>query len=237
MKIYNTKSIKKSVKDVDLKSGVVTGYISHFGNKDLAGDIIEPTAFNKTLSDQKNKYLLFNHSWLKVAGVFDVLKADKQGLYFEKNLLKSFNVAGEKISNQQAKDLLTLYAEGAITEHSIGYRVVSEEQKSDANYLKELQLFEGSALTVQAANPLTPFLGFKSCKTEYSKFENILKQNKEIENLLKIKTLSDDFYFRLEMAHKQLSQMINDFEPNKDTQQIEPSHSNPDLKSTLINLI
>jgi len=239
--MYKTKRINNSIKDVDVKSGIVTGYIAHFGNIDKVGDVITEKAFNKTLSDNNKKYMLYNHSWLNVVGIFDVLKADKNGLYFEKNLLKSFNIAGEKISNTQAKDLLTLYAEGAINKHSIGYSVVHEEKKEDANYLTEIKLYEGSALTVEAANPLTPFLGFKSCKNLATQKNNIEKQIEKINKLLLIKELSDELKLKLNMSFLQLEQMIKQInEPsnidtqksNIDTQKNEPSK----IKHILFNI-
>lgn len=215
--IYEYKATAK-IKDVDIKSGIVTGYLSTFNILDKVGDIIEKGAFKKTLEERKSEILMLkNHNWDYVAGKFDVLREDNVGLYFERNLLKGIEINGKTETTQTAKDLLILYAEGVITEHSIGYRTINAvDEVHDGEYvsiLKELKLYEGSALTVEAANPFTPFTGFKSCSTTEGMLDNILKQFDLIQKSLRVKTLSEESIFILNMKFLQLQQLFSDIKP------------------------
>ena len=57
-----TKNIKTKVTDVDAK-GIVEIQVSAFNNVDSYGDIMMPTAFNKTIADKfKRVKHLKNHS-------------------------------------------------------------------------------------------------------------------------------------------------------------------------------
>jgi HK97 family phage prohead protease len=79
--IYNYKSFGLEVKDVDAKSGVVSGYFSAFGMVDSDGDIMMPGAFKRSIQDwgvdgkQRIKHLL-NHDPSKPLGKLMSLKED-----------------------------------------------------------------------------------------------------------------------------------------------------------------
>lgn len=45
--MYSIKSVDASIKDVDQKKGIVSGYFAAFHSKDADGDIIKPGAFAK----------------------------------------------------------------------------------------------------------------------------------------------------------------------------------------------
>ena len=49
--MINYKNNSASVKDVDVKSGIVTGYLSDFDTKDYDGDIIVKGAYKKTIEE------------------------------------------------------------------------------------------------------------------------------------------------------------------------------------------
>ena len=49
---YLTKNVLDgAIKDVDVQTGIVTGYFSVFGNLDSDGDIVLPGAFKKTIKE------------------------------------------------------------------------------------------------------------------------------------------------------------------------------------------
>jgi hypothetical protein len=50
-KNVSNSSISGVIKDVDVKTGTVTGYFSIFGNVDSDGDMIMPGAFKRTLEN------------------------------------------------------------------------------------------------------------------------------------------------------------------------------------------
>jgi len=150
------KAISENFKDVDVKQGIVTGYLAHFGSKDADGDVIMEGSFTKSVSEngpegtKRIKYLL-DHKTDNAVGVFQQLKEDTNGLYYE-----------AKIGRHQAgRDYLLMVEDEIINQHSIGFKRIKQEVKSDAKYIKEIRLFEGSGLQFWAANGNTPITGIK----------------------------------------------------------------------------
>lgn len=238
--MYEIKTISENIiNDIDLKKGIVVGYFSTFDIIDEVGDIMQKTAFNKTLADNRKKLHLLNHDPSKAIGVPDILEIDSKGLRFETNLMKKYNVENETISNTIAKDVLTMYAEGIITQHSIGYKAVQVEiiENTNSKYefcngnnyirgyrtLKEVKLYEGSSLTVPAANPFTPFLGFKSNEPIENQLEIIQKQIQKLNKLTRKGQFSDEMFLAIDIAYKQLNEMLQQVPlQNNNTQQEQP---------------
>ncbi len=154
-----------SIKDLDTKKGIVTGYFANFNTLDADNDIIVPGAFTKTISERgpssarpRIKYLL-DHDTSKALGVLTVLQEDTQGLRYEAQ-------AGTHALGQ---DYVKMVDSGIITEHSFGYQVMKKETiNPDAGWdkqqrrLTELQMWEGSALQTWGANENTPITGMKA---------------------------------------------------------------------------
>lgn len=188
-KQFAYKALEMSVKDVDTKSGIVTGYYAAFDNIDSYGDMIIKGAFKKTIIERgpegtkQIKHLWQHDSWQPI-GIPVVLKEDKQGLYFEAKFSEI----------QQAQDCMKLYAEGILNEHSIGYRTIKEEfvDAGKQSYVKllEVKLWEGSTVT-WGANSSTPFTGFKSEKKE-DIIAELDKRMKKMQSILKVGSLSDE---------------------------------------------
>jgi len=150
------KAISENFKDVDVKQGIVTGYLAHFGSKDADGDVIMEGSFTKSVSEngpegtKRIKYLL-DHKTDNAVGVFQQLNEDTNGLYYE-----------AKIGRHQAgRDYLLMVEDEIINQHSIGFKRIKQEVKSDAKYIKEIRLYEGSGLQFWAANGNTPITGIK----------------------------------------------------------------------------
>ena len=181
-----------SIKDVDTKNSVVTGYLSKFGNEDYDKDIILEGAFKRSLQQRRDKIMFLNqHDWKQPHGFFDILQEDKNGLYFESRPL---------IDTTYSQDAIKLYAAGIIKEHSIGYQTVQSEydSKTEIRSISEVKLYEGSNVTM-GANPETPFTGFKSLT-----IKDINEDIKKITSVLKTGTVSDECFIQLEIALKQL---------------------------------
>lgn len=203
------KALAESVKDVDTKSGIVTGYLASFDNIDNAKDMIVKGAFTKTISERgvdgtKQIKHIFQHDTYQPLGTYNVLKEDKKGLYFEAQFSKT----------KFAQDILLQYGEGIYNEHSIGYRTLKEEvvkaENGDISHfiLKEVKLWEGSTVLF-GCNDQTPFTGFKSENRE----EAIEQANKRLQkciNALKIGNLSDEAYEQIEIELIKAKQLYND---------------------------
>jgi len=216
------KSFDAEVTDIDLKSRVVTGYFSKFGNVDSDGDVIVKGAYAKTIQESgylgKNRIVhLYQHDVNKVLGKPRLLKEDSQGLYFET----------EFVDVSYAADVLKLYEAGVINEHSVGFQTVKGDRKDGYYEIQEVKLFEGSTVTF-GANPDTPFTGFKS------QIKNTTDYISKCKKLLKDGDLTDETFFLLEYQLKQLeriveaqSQTVKDDEPS--------NHLSSDLPIEAIN--
>jgi HK97 family phage prohead protease len=182
-----------SVKDVDVKGRVITGYLSSFDNVDHDNDIFAKGAYTKSINERKdNIYFLNQHNWQQPHGGFDVLEEQQKGLYFESSPF----VKGVSYSD----DVLKLYEAGVIKEHSVGFVNVKSEMdaKSGVRIIKEVKLFEGSNVTL-GANSNTPFTGFKA-KT----LKEVEDQSKLIYKAFRNGDFTDETFTLLEYALKQL---------------------------------
>ena len=205
-----------SVKDVDVSNRKVTGYLSAFDNVDHDNDIIVKGAFQKSIKERFNNiFFLYQHNWEKSLGKFTSLVEDEKGLYFE----------AEIVQTSYGIDQLKLYESGLVKEHSIGFQTIKSDRESGGlRTIKEVKLYEGSAVTL-GANSNTPFLGFKS---ELKQTNDLITK---ITGLIRNGDLTDDTFIQLELALKQLQSQSyelgknqtqntqEDLEPSADTQE------------------
>ena len=197
--IYNYKSFGLEVKDVDAKSGVVSGYFSAFGMVDSDGDIMMPGAFKRSIQDwgvegkQRIKHLL-NHDPSKPLGKLLSLKEDSYGLYYESKVG----------THQLGKDFIKMVESGLIGEHSIGFRTLREQKSGKANEIHEVMLFEGSSLTAWGANENTPLLGLKNM----GNVEQVKDQIKAFEKFIRDSDVTDETIDLCLIKVKQLAQAI-----------------------------
>lgn len=220
--IYSYKSISQQFKDVDLKGRMVSGYFSAFNVKDSDGDIILPGAFKKSIDERgpksnrpRIKWFLNHDSW-QVPGVLKELQEDSYGLAYT-------GVVG---THNLGNDFLKMVDSGIITEHSHGFRIVTEERRDDVNYIKESYLYEGSSLTAWGANEFTPLTGVKQ---QFDK-ERIIERIKRLEKFCKDSDATDETIEALLIEVKQLSQLVVSLttEPEQSTQ--------PEKEEKAINL-
>ena len=214
MRAFQTKDIKASVADVDMKQGVVILYASAFNNVDSVGDIVLPGAFTKTIQERKDriKHLFQHDSWTPIGKPVSMVE-DAKGLRIESFVTESKN-----------GDYRKLYQEGIISEHSIGYNTIKEEKDNEAgvNYLKELLLWEYSAVT-WGANPETPTVGFKSDIKQ--KAEDLAERITRISKFIKSSDATDETLQMLEIELQQLHTLfkaLESKEPQQHSKQEEP---------------
>jgi HK97 family phage prohead protease len=215
------KSIGQSFKDVDVKAGVVTGYLSAFGNIDSDKDMIMPGSFLKTIDEwgpngrKRIKHFL-DHDNTKSVGVFTVLKEDDYGLYYESK-------AGDW---NLGADFLKMVEAGAITEHSIGFKTIKQEKAEGHTKIQEIKLYEGSSLQGWGANEFTPIVGVKSA-------EAIEKLFSTLERELKNGTYTDETMIRIESYLKSLqSEYFKTTQPNAESNITVPDESKNEVDYT-----
>lgn len=214
MRDYKIKS-EGEITEVDIERRIVMGYAAKFGNIDLHGDMIMPGAFTKTITERgpqgKNEiWFLHNHSSDNPLGKPSVLKEDNYGLYFEAAI----------IDTEIGEDILKLYENGLINQHSIGFSTIKETRVEEGNQkpyyqIQEVKLYEFSSV-LWGANPETPFLGLKSmdAKGLQDRFDKIYKQ-------LRSGNLKDETYELIEIEYNfiksELFKLINEKESVKST--------------------
>ena len=177
-----TKNFTIDITNVDIDSRTICGYCSTFNVKDSDADVIIKGSFTKTLlengPDSANPRIfhLYQHDVTQVLGRPSVLIEDEKGLYFETTIART----------KLGDDVLQLYKEGIINEHSIGFQTVKSQAvkhpvKGVYNEISEIRLYEFSTVTF-GANADTPFLGFKS---QFSDPESVTEQFDRVSKMLK----------------------------------------------------
>jgi len=192
------KGINQGFADSDMKQGIVSGYFAVFGNKDLDGDVIEPGAFSKTIQErgpagkQLIKYLL-DHDKNKVVAKITNLYEDQKGLRYEAKI--GSHAAGQDFQKMIESEL--------INQHSFGFRTIKEmyDDQAKANLIKEVMMYEGSAVQFLGANPETTFIDLKS---EADAFEYLSR----LEKFVKTSDATDETLEKLENQLKSLMDLL-----------------------------
>ena len=119
----------------------IEGYASLFGVKDMAGDIVAPGAFTRTLRDKAPSAikLLYQHDAAEPIGLLTAAQEDARGLF----------IAGAlNLETQRGEEAYALLLQGALTGLSIGFNVVSaKSQGHEGRLITEIDLWEVSLVT------------------------------------------------------------------------------------------
>lgn len=231
-KNYFEKTFQTELKDLDVKKGIVEGYFSSWGIVDADGDELMPGAYTKSLNERgpgigeksRIQHLVQHTSTLPVHRFTDpeTLKEDNIGLWFRSKITQT----------TYGKDLLLLYQDGVINEHSVGIQIVKGGQAPEGhNQVTEVILWEGSSVT-WGANAATPVTAVKSMNDE-EKAEYFCKKIDSLSKALFKGTYTDETFMMLEIQLKQIQAHYLDAvgEPE------ENSTPKPDEKSTGSNLV
>lgn len=166
---------------------VIEGYIAKFDTETELWEgfyeKIDKGAFDDTLRNDNNKFLLYHHDWSKPlastkAGTLE-LSTDDIGLRFK-----------AKISSvlSYAKDTVELIRQGLIQGCSFGFSVISEDGSYDSETdifirsLKKIELYEGSVLCIPQYEDTEVYTRAKEVESDLRKK---LKEEKDLEQLKK----------------------------------------------------
>jgi HK97 family phage prohead protease len=181
---------ENKISDIDIKKRVISGYLSQVEIEDKGNDIIEKTAFTKTLQERKNDiYFLNQHDFTMPHGKFAELEVDNYGLKFVSNPLPN---------TTYSNDTLELIEKGIIGATSIGYITTKEEFKGNTRIIKELKLYEGSTVTVPM-NDGAIITGLKTLT-----LKEIKAKEAKILKAFRHGKFTDDTFTLLELALKDL---------------------------------
>jgi hypothetical protein len=204
--MLQTKEIaENTVLDIDTEKRTVKAVWANIGNVDLDNDVIEFGAFTKTIAERgpsgKNMiWSLIDHKTSIMATI-----GKPQELYVQGTQL----IAITKIVDTEAGEAaICLYNEGLINQHSIGYGVPKgkSEIKNGVRYIKEIMLYEGSAV-LWGVNPETPTLGlFKGFNMDNE--NDPIKRLDMLNVLLKKGKLTDDTLSLIEIEIKAIQTQI-----------------------------
>tara|TARA_R110002153_G_scaffold5020_3_gene23375 strand:- start:7972 stop:8646 length:675 start_codon:yes stop_codon:yes gene_type:complete len=191
--------------DYDEKNSIVKGYGSYFNNKDSDGDIIRMGAYTKTIEENGNRVkYLYQHNMMQPIGKMKELYEDEKGLVFVAEVPKT----------SLGQDVIELMKAGVITENSVGILPIVKEDKGQYRELREVKLFEISAVTM-AANDEAKILdvkGNKNINDVYQKYDNLCK-------LIRKGEISDEMGYAIESEiYKLKSLFINATQPTNVTE-------------------
>jgi len=204
---------EKAIADVDMESRKVKGYFASFNTLDSHRDIIRQGAFSKSIQERGpgasgNRRIahLYQHDMNCPIGKILELREDGFGLYFVSQLAPT----------QKGNDVLTMYQEGVLREHSIGFNYVMDkmefiEGEDEEGYfeIKEVKLFEGSVVTF-GSNENTPYLGSSKSLTIEEKIEKLNQDLTANVSLLKSGKGSDELLQAAEYNIKIIQKTFND---------------------------
>ena len=161
----------REVKTEDKKKVIIEGYFAKFNKPTELWEgfieMIAPTAFDETISDGHNIFMLYHHDWHKPlastkTGLLE-LEVDYIGLRFKATINSSLSYV---------KDVIELINDELIQGCSFGFECLDEEniydRRNDINTrtLKKIRLFEGSILCIPAYEDTTVFTRAKQILEE-----------------------------------------------------------------------
>lgn len=208
---YKVKSFGLEVKDIDEGSRKVVGYLSAYNVVDSDGDLIRPGSAAKSIAERgpnatTNRRIAFlrMHDWNKQIGKFLELSEDETGLKF----------VGQMGRSTEGEDALRDYQDGIIREHSIGFRYVDGkiDYLEDEGYyeIKEINLFEGSAVTL-GANEFTPTIDVAKGLDKKEIIRTLSEEMGAITKALRNGKGTDERLYNLEMRLSVLNQKYSNF--------------------------
>ena len=194
--IYKTAPLGEIISDIDEDKNIVKGYGSYFDNVDSDKDIIRKGAYQKTIQENGHRVkYLYQHNMMQPIGKMDELYEDEKGLVFTAMIPKT----------SLGKDIIELMKAGVITENSVGILPIQKEDKGDYRELREVKLFEISAVTL-AANDQAKIMdvkGSQNIEDLYSRYDNLCK-------LIRKGNISDEMGYAIEAEIYKLKSLFID---------------------------
>ena len=194
--------------DVDVPMRTVKAVWSRMGNTDLDNDIIVPEAYSKTLMENGPQGKNIIWSLVDHNASFKNALGKPSELYVEGDKL----IAVTKIVDTAiGQDMIKLYNEGLINQHSIGFAVKRSDmdQKTGIRTIKELKLYEGSAV-LWGANPETPTLEMSKSMLDVNEQLSLVQRLERLSKAFKHGQFTDESFSLLELEIKQIQQKIEE---------------------------
>jgi len=201
------KQLSHEIKDIDSKAGIVSAFANVYHNKDSDGDISAPNSFVKTVAENAKRIrVLKDHNSTITLGIPKEMNPnDPYGLA----TVTQFNMQKE-VSRDMFTDITLAKENGLNAELSIGYSVVSRDQKNKS-IITEYKLWEYSFLSSWAANELAIVGDIKS--HDPNKVMNLLTKMYNLPysdtRLVQIETILKSLDKEPEQSHHSEDEPIN----------------------------
>ena len=131
------------MKDIDTAGGRVAAYFATFDDVDKHNRRMDQNAFRRTMKNNASRwYHLFNHNTSAIIGKIEDAGTDDKGAFFISKMLNT----------SLGNDIMTMYEEGILKEHSFGFEIIHSIQQSGYELVKEVRVHEVSSVTF-SANP------------------------------------------------------------------------------------
>ncbi|QNE38985.1 HK97 family phage prohead protease [Hymenobacter sp. NBH84] len=225
MNKYQIKSIGAEIVDVDTTGNNVILYASKFGNEDSHGDIMAPSAYDKTIKENgpsgKNRIAhLWQHDTKEPIGKPVTMESDDYGLKIHSKISKT----------QRGKDALILYVDGVINEHSVGFFTMKDRINKDSGTrtILETHLLEYSSVT-HGSNEYTPTLAVKSLEEKADYLAALNKRSQKLYKAFTTGNLTDETCELLALEHVQINKAMNDLIESLKSQEPEIIITTPEV--------
>lgn len=150
------------IKSFSEETGTFTGLASVFGNEDLVGDVVERGAFKRTIEQNPEVPILWQHDAWEPIGKGKVSET-YDGLLIEGKLA---------LGVQRGREAHELLKEEALRGLSIGYDTLDFNVQDEVRHLTEVRLWEVSLVTF-AANPKAQVLSVKKQQKTVVPFQDL----------------------------------------------------------------
>jgi hypothetical protein len=206
--------------DFEIKAqedGVFEGYASMFNNLDSYRDIVVKGAFNRTINNNSNRVkVLWQHDISEPIGKPIMMAEDEKGLHVKAKLC---------LGTEKGRQCFELMKDGVINELSIGYDTIQDEydSKNRIRYLKEVRLWEFSAVTF-AANDM-------------AKVNNVKRFDRLLDELKSGRVLSSTNRSRIQETIDALMALLIETDPERSTQTLEDPPKNSDIDPDTVHSI
>lgn len=205
---YQKKYIDCKALDVDTKTRKVKIAIAELETIDKDGDLIHPTAMDKSIKERgpagtNEIWHLLDHTRTSFSALSRFEELGRQGKYI-------VGVSAFKNSFAWREVAWPLYESGDFTQHSIGYMPMDQMPNAAGyNDLKEIYLMEGSAV-LWGANPNTPTLAIQK-SLGISEKDDVISQLERLTKAIKLGKHEDESHRELIVLEiKRIQQHIFD---------------------------
>lgn len=219
-KVFDLKAL-----DVDTKTRTVKVAIAELESVDHDNDVFDPSAFDKTIKERgpngtNEIWHLLDHTQKSFSALSKFKELGRDGKYVAGLSVYKNSFAWREVA-------WPLYEAGDITQHSVGFEVIDNEKRKDGvNIIKQVRLYEGSAV-LWGANPNTPTMQVVKSLMNLEDDRDITAAEKIDEIVKSIrKGRFDDDHSLLIVELKRLQYLF-------DTKQTSKIFTEPETKATL----